>query len=91
MNKLSIFILLASIFLMIGCGVSDDDDLEADSDGSASNPDSDSGSSDADMCEKGTFKCETNNDDGVEYSYWCRYPRMGFKKFEACKRYEKFF
>ena len=84
MNKLSIFIiLLASIFLMVGCGVSEDDDFEADSDGSTSNPDPDSDSSDADQCEKGTFMCETNNEDGVEYSYWCKY--HSFEKFEACK------
>lgn len=68
---------------MVGCGVSEDDDFEADSDVSTSNPDPDSDSPDADQCEKGTFMCETNNDDGVEYSYWCRYHY--FEKFEACK------
>ena len=42
MKNLSIFIiLLASIFLIVGCSVSEDDDFEADSDGSTSTPDSD--------------------------------------------------
>ena len=94
MKNLSIFIiLLASIFLIVGCSVSEDDDFEADSDGSTSNPDSDydtdTGKNDPvveekEECDKKkTFKCKTDQTDGTEYSYICESDLL-LHKFETC-------